>query len=66
MTKVLYNGEYIDLCDKLEKGFREFDFADNEEISDNKKDEVSIEDTKKINVNSLEDTTLLDLGDLHE
>ena len=61
MTKVKYNGEYIDLCDELEPGYEELDLLD--AMDDNL---VNLEDTQEIRVNNLEDTQIIDLGDNNE
>ena len=57
MTRVLYNGEYIELKDELEPGYKELDSLTN------KKDEENKNESPQIN---LEDTKEFDLGDLNE
>lgn len=58
MTKVLYNGEYIELKDELEPGYLELDLL-TESIND-------LEDTIEIKNINLEDTKEFNLGDLNE
>lgn len=60
MTKVKYNGEYIELCDELEPGYLELDLLTEEDKVD------ELEDTKEFNFNSLEDTQILNVGDNDE
>ena len=59
MTKVVYNGEIIELVDKLEKGFKELDML----TSDN---EINLENTMEFKTSDLEKTQELNLGDIHE
>lgn len=68
MTKVLYNGEYIELCDELEKGYEELDLLESKK--DNLEDtielkKINFEDTQEFNFNELEDTKEIDLGDFN-
>ena len=61
MAKVLYNGNYIELKDELEPGYKELDL-----LTDVKSDLDDLEDTIVIDSINLEDTQKLDLGDLNE
>lgn len=58
MTKVFYNGEYIELADELEPGYLELDL-----LTKNKND---LEDTIEIKNINLEDTIEFNLGDNNE
>lgn len=64
MTKVMYNGKYVELQDELEPGFLELDILNGAE---NQKDntENNLEDTKILNLFDLDDTQELKFGDLN-
>ena len=69
MAKVMYNGEVIELDDKLEFGYEELDMliddANYEEKLENTMElnYVNLDDTMEIN---LDDTQEFELGDMHE
>ena len=72
MTKLLYNGEYIDLPDRAEIEYFDHDLSANEDENlENKEnsekvDSINLEDTIiDFNLN-LEDTKELDLSDNYE
>ena len=69
MTRVLYNGEYIELCDELEKGYKELDLLEPKE--NNLEDtielkKINLEDTQEFNFDELENTKEINLGDINE
>lgn len=72
MRKVLYNGEYIELNDELERGSVELDMLTNgEENQDNLEDtielkSVNLEDTIELKVSDLVDTQEIIIGEIHE
>ena len=69
MTKVLYNGTYIELCDELEPGYKELDMLNPvEEKNDYLEktiefDPINLDDTQEFD---LDDTQEYNLGDIHE
>lgn len=71
MTKVLYNGEYIDLCDELEPGYKELDILT--DIDEDKRDledtmemkSINLDDTLEFKIRDLNDTQELDLGEIN-
>ena len=64
MTKVLYNGKYIELKDKLEPGFLELDILNGCEDQENSI-ESNLEGTKILNLLDLDDTQELKFEDLN-
>lgn len=71
MTKVMYNGNEIELLDELEVGYRELDMlTDKTNIEENLEDtielkKINLENTVEFNVKDLEDTQDLELGDIN-
>lgn len=71
MTKVMYNGNEIELIDELEVGCRELDMLTNnlkskenlENTIELKK--INLEDTIEFNTINLENTQELELGDIN-
>lgn len=68
MTKVMYNGEEIELHSELEPGYMELDMLtdldDRDENLDNTLEmkSINLEDTQEIDLNNLEDTQEIELG----
>ena len=68
MTKVLYNGEYIELEDELEEGYKELELlmpkkTDLDDTMELKK--INFDDTQEFNFDELENTKEIDLGELN-
>lgn len=61
MTKVMYNGNLIELSDELEEGFAELDM-----LNPLKKNSEDLENTIELKPINLEDTMELFLGDTNE
>ncbi|MBQ9853560.1 MAG: hypothetical protein IJO57_00820 [Bacilli bacterium] len=61
MTKVMYNGNLIELSDELEEGFAELDM-----LNPLKKNREDLENTIELKPINLEDTMELFLGDTNE
>lgn len=69
MTKILYNNEYIELPDKLEKGYMELDvITETKENLDNTLElkKINVEDTMEMKKIELVDTLEFEIGDNHE
>lgn len=59
MVKVLYNGEYIELEDEIEKGVKELDMITEEDDLEDTKEftiDLDFENTYEYDFSSLEDT----------
>ncbi len=61
MTKVMYNGNEIEIADDLEKGFMELDL-----ITDDNEVNSELEKTMEIDIDELEKTKNLELNDLND
>ncbi len=72
MTKVLLNGEYIELVDELEPGYLELDKLTDEDLGiDNQEDTIEInpinlEDTQEFVFPDLSSTQEIPVGDNNE
>lgn len=75
MTKVMYNGEEIELQDEFEKGFFELDLitSDDEETVDELEKTIELdinelENTKELTIDNIEDTQNLteSIGNINE
>lgn len=71
MTKVIYNGQEIELIDELEDGYMELDMLTNDEKFNKLDDTVELktlnfEDTVELKTVDLEDTQELEFGDIYE
>ena len=61
MAKVMYNGEVVELDDKLEFGYEELDM-----LIDDANYAEKLENTIELNYVNLDDTQEFELGDMHE
>ena len=70
MGKLLYNGEYIEVDDELEKGYKELDLLDTsnkEEGLENtiEMKSINLDNTLELEKMDLENTQEIELGDIN-